>query len=192
MTTIALGFRVKSGFAIAVALEGPAARPVPLGRWVVALSDPRVEETKQPYHDGFGTAQEDLNVIARLTRIIERSAASSVAQLLAHDVFVGRACRRAGLVVGSVIDPATVANPHIRAHASEGRVFRSVLESALGTRGITASIVVEKTLADEAARALKRPQREITKTVAGFGAALPGPWRAEEKAAATAAWMVLP
>jgi hypothetical protein len=36
--------------------------------------------------------------------------------------------RRAALVVGSQIDPAKIANPHIRAHALEGWLFRSVVD----------------------------------------------------------------
>ncbi len=101
---VALGFRVKSGFAVAVVVSGSAASPVALARRIVALSDPGVEETKQPYHDGFGTAQEDRKEIARLTKIIQRCASRSIADLLADDVFDDGSCLGAGLVVGSVID----------------------------------------------------------------------------------------
>jgi hypothetical protein len=37
----------------------------------------------------------------------------------------------AGLVVGSDSDPAVIMNPHIRVHAAEGRLFRTVIEQAL-------------------------------------------------------------
>ena len=57
MAAYALGFRVKSGHAIAVALRGPVQSPVPLARVSVALSDPSIQATKQPYHAGFGTAR---------------------------------------------------------------------------------------------------------------------------------------
>ena len=43
--TIALGFRVKSGYAIAVALRGPASAPTVVARRVDQLSDPAVPET---------------------------------------------------------------------------------------------------------------------------------------------------
>jgi len=188
---VALGFRVKSGFAVAVVVSGSAAAPVALARRVVALSDPAVEETKQPYHDGFGTAQEDQKEIARLTRIIQRCASRSIADLLADEVFNDCRCRGAGLVVGSVIDPAAVGNPHIRAHANEGRLFRTVLEDALRGHGIECSVVVEKTLGAQALKTLGRSGGQIKKTVGALGSRLGGPWRAEEKAAATAAWMVL-
>jgi len=190
-TSMALGFRVKSGFAIGVALAGPAASPEPLARLVVQLSDPAVHETKQPYHDGFGTAQEDTREIARLTKIIQRAAADSVASLLRDGALGSRRCRGAALVVGSTIDPATVGNPHIRAHANEGRLFRTVLADALREHGIDCAVVVEKTLAVQAVKTIGRSEREIKKIVGAFGGALEGPWRADEKAAATAAWMAL-
>lgn len=189
--TVSLGFRVKSGFAVAIVLSGSSAAPVALARRVVLLSDPDSPETKQPYHGGFGTAQQDLKVIARLTKIVGRCAERSVADLLADSVLEGRTCRAAGLVVGSVINPAVVGNPHIRAHASEGRLFRTVLEDALRAHGVTCTVLVEKSLGALAPKALGCPASRIKKTVGGFGAVLHGPWRAEEKAAAIAAWMVL-
>ena len=95
-------------------------------------------------------------------------------------------------MVGSVIDPAKVGNPHIRAHASEGRLFRTVLESALQSHGIACEVIVEKQLAGEGGRrseasAMKRSKRSF----AAFGKALGGPWRADEKAASAAAWLAL-
>jgi hypothetical protein len=189
-TDLALGFRVKSGFAIAVGLAGSAAEPMLIARRIVELSDPNVPQTKQPFHAGAGTAQEDPKEIARLTKIIARSALRSVEALLGDELFVGRRCR-AALVVGSVIDPARVGNLHIRAHASEGRLFRTVLEAALKEHGVPCSVVVEKSLGAQAAKGIGRPQGQIKKVVGRLGDALGGPWRAEEKAAATAAWMVL-
>lgn len=182
---------MKSGFAIGVAVAGPLASPRPLARRLVELSDPKVHGTRQPYHNGVGTAQEDAGEIARLTKVIERCASRSIDALLGDDLFAGERCRRAALVVGSTIDPATVGNPHIRAHANEGRLFRTVLEAALREHGIDCAVVVEKSLAAQAVKALKRSERDIKSVVGAFGGTLGGPWRADEKAAATAAWMAL-
>jgi hypothetical protein len=100
-------------------------------------------------------------------------------------------CRGAGLVVGSLIDPSAVGNPHIRAHASEGKLFRTVLQSALESRGIRCDVIVDKQLAGKAAAALKRRPDEIARVVTRFGKDLGGHWRADDKAASTAAWLVL-
>jgi hypothetical protein len=187
---MALGFRVKSGHAIAVALAGPLASPTLVAREVVLLSDPKVESTRQPFHEGFGTAHEDRAEIARLTAIVQQCARRSITDLLNDERLIGRVCRRAGLVVGSVIEPAKVGNLHIRAHANEGRLFRTVVEEALRAHAVACTIIVEKKLAAQAATALRRSDREITRAVADLRAA-GCPWRAEEKAAATAAWIAL-
>ena len=95
------------------------------------------------------------------------------------------------LVVGSVIDPNTVGNPHIRAHAHEGQLFRTVLEEALRAHGVDCNVIVDKHLPARAAKDLRRPPAAIARTVMAFGKSLGGPWRADEKAAATAAWLLL-
>lgn len=188
---IALGFRVKSGRAIAVALSGTTAKPAIVLHREVELCDRSLAATRQPYHDGFGTAQEDQKEIARLTTIIERCAGKSIAALLDVDAISREPCRRAALVVGSVIDPAAVGNPHIRAHANEGRLFRIVVERALAEHGVESTTIVEKRLAAQAACVLERSDVVIRTTIAALGRAAGGPWRADEKAAATAAWMSL-
>jgi hypothetical protein len=191
MKAFALGFRVKSGYAIAVALRGPAAAPNAIARELVELCDPDAIETRQPFHHGFYTHEEDERQIAKRLKIVERCARQSVAALLEDERFDGFTCRGAGLVVGSVIDPAKVGNPHIRAHASEGHLFRSVLETALSAHGIDCDVIVEKQLAAKAKARLKRADGEIRTVVAGFGKTLGGRWRADEKAASAAAWLAL-
>ena len=186
---VALGFRVKSGFAIAVAIGGPAAAPTAIARRIVELSDPDVVETRQPYHHGFYTHEEDRQAIARRLTIVERCAQRSVAALLGDESLAD--CRGAGLVVGSVIDPRTVGNPHIRAHASEGQLFRTVLQSALEAHGIPCQVIVEKQLSAAAASGLQKRDADIKRVVATLGKKIGGPWRADEKAASTAAWLAL-
>jgi hypothetical protein len=182
----AVGFRVKSGYAIAVVLGGSRAAPTAIERRIVELSDPKVAESKQPYHHGFYKTEEDEREIARRVGIVRRSAKRSVAALVSETKSA-----RAALVVGSLIDPARVGNPHIRAHAHEGRLFRTVLEDALRAQRVDCDVIVEKQLSAHAAKALRRSPSVITRTVTAFGKTLGGPWRAEEKAAATAAWLAL-
>ena len=192
MTAVGLGCRVKSGYAVAVVVRGSRAAPEAVSRHVIQLSDPDVAETRQPYHRGFFTHEEDTRKIARLVKIVERCAKQSVTALVEELRRAPRHGRvRAALVVGSMIDPTQVGNPHIRAHANEGRLFRTVLESALRGQGIDCDVIVEKQLAERAAKALRRPDGEIKRTLAAFGKALGGSWRAEEKAASTAAWLAL-
>jgi hypothetical protein len=197
----AVGFRVKSGYAIAVVLDGSRQTPRPVASRIVELSDPGVAETRQPYHDGFYKTEEDAHEIARRVAIVKRCARKSVAALVGQmerealrarsgQASAGRSVTRAALVVGSLIDPATVANPHIRAHALEGRLFRTVLEESLAAHAVDCDVIVDKQLASQVAKELGRPA-SVARTVASFGKTLGGRWRAEEKAAAMAAWLAL-
>ena len=206
----AVGFRVKSGYAIAVVLDGSRQSPRPVASRVVDLSDPGIAETRQPFHDGFYKTEEDAREIARRVAIVKRCARKSVATLMERETLrlarpepvegrarsrqasgSRRAVLRAALVVGSLIDPRTVANPHIRAHAHEGQLFRTVLEEALTAHAVDCDVIVDKQLAARAAKELGRPASAVARTVASFGKTLGGRWRAEEKAAATAAWLAL-
>src|SRR5881296_1432941 len=120
--TAAIGFRVKSGWATAVILGGGSS-PTLLECGTVLLSDPAVPESKQPYHAALELPEkEGKTVVERLRKVVERAAARSVTELLQQSKDAGRAVRAAGLVVGSMVDPASLHNDHIRAHALEGQL----------------------------------------------------------------------
>jgi hypothetical protein len=188
---IALGFRVKSGYAVAVVLRGSASIPEVAARLVVELSDPASAETRQPYHDGFYTAENDPRELARRLAIVRRCTTGSVDALLRNPCVAGLPCSGAGLVVGSVRDPTQIKNPHIQAHAREGQLFRTVLADALRAHGIVCEVIVEKAVAAQAAQALHLRDDAVRRTLASLGKPLGGPWRADEKAACAAAWWVL-
>jgi hypothetical protein len=183
-TPCALGFRIKSGWATTVLLTGPAKAPRVVECRVTMLADPNDPETRQPYHAGLDTHESRAaNAVQRLVTLVERFAHRSVARLLADYRAAGYRVRGAGIVVGSVIDPARIPNDHIRAHAEEGRLFRTVVEQGLRKGRVPARVFVEKELWVTKARLKQR--------VAALGESVEGPWRAEEKAAALAAWMTL-
>jgi hypothetical protein len=140
----------------------------------------------------MGARADDAPKLERFLRaLVERVTKRSLAGLLKTYRRDGRPVRTLGLVVGSVIDPATIGNDHIRAHALEGQLFRSALERAARAARLACATYVERTLYDTAATRLRRPTAELKRLVARLGGALDGPWRAEEKAATLAAWMAL-
>ena len=189
--TATLGFRVKSGWAAVVLLTGAIDSPRPRDNRMVDLSDPKVPETRQPYHATFGQLETDAKKTNRRTDIVHAITKQSIADLLSHYRQKGYRIECAILVVGSQVDPATIANPHIRAHALEGRLFRVALEQALNEHGIRTEILLERNAYDKATTQLEKSSADLRRTIQNFGRDTNGPWRAEQKLAALAAWVAL-
>ena len=187
-----VGFRVKTGRAIAVALRGTASQPQIVWRREVRLWDPRVPGSGQPYHQALerpGARGE-----AAMKRGIEvaHAVAERAFRDLCDELASGEApLARVGLVVASRVDPATIASPHMRAHASEGKLFHDVLELAAEGAHVPCATHLQRELAAEAARALRRAPAEIVAQIKSFGESVGRPWRADEKEAALAGWLAL-
>jgi len=188
---VALGFRVKSGWAAACLVSGPASSPKVVDRRVVTLSDPEVPRSKQPYHSGTGFAETDAVKLARLVQSVERYAEQSLAALFAQYRAEDREPVRVGIVVGTDGDPERIANQHIQAHAREGRLFRRVIEDAARAHGLPFAILVEREAYRVAAGALGGGEDSVKRRVAELGKPLGGAWRAEDKLAALAGWLAL-
>src|SRR5438034_9836472 len=186
LQTAALGFRVKSGWAAAVLLTGPVRSPQLFDVLRINLSDPRLAETRQPYHATMGKLETDTRRINRRLRVVRRITQKSIATLLAKNRQNGYRIRRARIVVGSQINPTSIANPHIRAHAFEGQLFRSVLEESLQAHGVHTEVVIERDAYAKAAVELKRSDENGRRVIQNFGRDTEAPWRAEQKLAALA------
>jgi hypothetical protein len=90
-----------------------------------------------------------------------------------------------------VTEPASISNPHIRAHALEGQLFRTALEDASRPLGLPSSVFVERKIYAEAAKTLNRSEEDLKRLLAGLGREKRGPWRSDEKLAALGAWLTL-
>jgi hypothetical protein len=192
--TAVLGFRVKSGWAAVVLLTGTGRSPqlADVGR--IELCDARRPETRQPYHAAMGELETDSIKLNERESAVRSVSRESLTRLLKRYQQNGFQIQRAALVVGSRIDPATVANPHIRAHALEGRLFRSVVEQSLQEHGIRTEILLERDAYAVVAARLKRSSDDLKRAIQGLGRSTPAkiaPWRAEQKLAAVAALFVL-
>src|SRR5207245_11543862 len=142
-----VGCRVKSGWATAVLVIGPAGSPCVVDRQVLALSDAAVPASRQPYHAVLGARQGDRSALERRLRgIVERVTRRSLTQLLARYRVQGRRVRGLALVVGRVVGRASIWNVTIRAHALEGQLFRSALARAAGKARLDCTTHVERGL----------------------------------------------
>ena len=187
-----LGFRVKSGWAMAVLLTGPATAPKLIQCRAVLLSDPKIPQSKQPHHAALELSEGEAKAVTKkLRKVVADAARKSVRELLELAIGLEYDVRGAGLVVGSLVDPATLHNEHIRAHGLEGQLFRTALEDALRKHEISCNVLLEKTAYTTASPALRKSTEETKKWIADMGKSHGGSWRAEEKLAALAAWMAL-
>lgn len=188
----ALGFRVKSGWAMAVLLAGPSKLPKLIQCRAVLLSDPKIPQSKQPHHAALELPESDAKTVTKkLRKVVADAAKKSVRELLNQASELKYDVRRAALVVGSLVDPATLHNEHIRAHGLEGQLFRTALEHALNKHEVPCSVLLEKTAYIAASAELRKSPAEAKRTIASLGNAHEGSWRAEEKLAALAAWIAL-
>jgi len=126
-----------------------------------------------------------------LVRSVERYGKQSVTRLIRRYQTQGYVLGGAGLVVGSLIEPERIANAHIRIHALEGKLFRDVIQTAAAQAGLICSTWRERDLYAFAAGFFTREEPQLRRIVAELGRSAEGPWRAEGKGAALAAWLVL-
>jgi hypothetical protein len=191
MNEAALGFRVKSGWAMVV-LVSASSPPGVIDRRRVDLSDPSVPDSAQPFHAGLDLPKAAAaKAVARLVKCVERSSERAIAELIEHYRAGGHRIVGAGIVVGSTVDPQTIRNDHIRAHAEEGRLFRVVIENALKLSRLKSSVMREKDSIGEGRKMLGISEPRLRTELANLGKAVEGSWRAEEKAATLAALMAL-
>ena len=183
-----LGFRVKSGWAAAVLLSNTRSAPFVIDSRLIELADPGAADSRQPFHAGFGTEQTDTAKVKRLVRGIEQFSRRTIAAVL-DNYRAQHRVRRAAVVVGSLTDPASIANQHMRAHASEGRLFRTVLADGLEHCGVTVRVVLEREVYELLGKVLRCPPSEAKARVAALGEGV-ARWRVEQKVAAAAAWLI--
>jgi len=180
----ALGIRLKSGWASAVLMGAGEDTPTFLHRGHLLLADPSVPKSSQPYHSGFGRLQKDPEILERLTGVVYQAAMRSLSAFVNECRAKGHQPTAIALVVGSTIDPERIGNEHIRAHASEARLFRAALERAASDVDLPCVSTRE---ADLRARVAHPPASRWAARIETLGQVAGRPWRADEKLAALAA-----
>ena len=169
MADAAIGLRAKTGRAIAVVLTGDP--PALLWRGELRLVDPA--EEIGPYHRVMDLPWADAIVAVQpLVATIESIAEIALRDVIADLAAKGIAIRAAGVVGSPPRNIDRIGNPHIRAHAAEGILFRRVLELAAERNQLPCLAFAERDLT------------AVALTMKKLG---PPPWRTDERLAAAAA-----
>lgn len=192
-----LGLKIKSGSALAVVLAGSPRAPQVIERTNVLLADPERPELRQPHHAATGREESDPARVARRVKAVEQFALKSLADFLATQRAVLRESERAAtlpravIVAGSQIEPNQIANPHIRAHALEGQLFRTVAAAGLAAAGVRYRVILEEDLFAQGTKTLRRTEAELKSALTALGREMGSPWGVDEKLAALGAWLSL-
>jgi hypothetical protein len=187
----AIGLKAKTGRAIAIVAAGTHESPVGIHRAELIMSAPATAATFQPFHAVMDLPWEEAK-LAALPAIsaIEELASRSLAALIRDLGSLGYKVRSVGVVGAPERKLDAIGNPHIRAHAAEGVLFRRALEVAAGANGLRSRALIEKGLYALAAEELEISATTLAAHLTRLGKELGRPWRTDEKLAATAAWLV--
>ena len=192
MHIASLGLRAKTARAIAIALNIDDSPPTYLARWEVALHDPAVPATSQPHHEVMELPWESAkSAVQRLERQIENVATQAVAELVHELRANGFALAGVGIVGSPDRNLERIGNPHIRAHAAEGILFRRVLEVAACNHSLKWQSFSDRRFDEIAAVELAARNYDVKPVMTSVGHAAGKPWRVDERIAAMAAWLVL-
>ena len=173
-----IGLRVRSGFAVGVLLLGDVAAWRVERRMDLPLTRGQGEYARFPFHPLI-----DLDAVAGAA-VSEQALCDVRSAGRALDEVLGSLLPLDGaaIVAGSLLAPEKIANPHMRTHAKEGQLFRTVLSEALARAGIAATVTGEKRVRAQAAEALKVSETDLLRAVTGAGRGTK-PWRSDEKLA---------
>ena len=191
----AIGFRVHSGWAAAVAVCVEKGAPVVLARQRIHLVETFTYEFRQPYHTAekmlIGQARE---FILRMQAEARRLACRAVRELGSRTQEQGMKLTRCGLLLASGRPlPALekILASHALIHTADGELYREAIAHGCERCGLKTGRIKERELLESAGKALHCKPAELMRRVTDLGKPLGSPWSQDEKFAALAAWVAL-
>lgn len=191
----ALGFAPHSGWAAVVVVGGDPEHPEVLARGRVEMADPRLSGSKQPYHyvEEF-PLEKAAETLARLSESAGALAYGAIGSLVQDIGKKAVAPTAAGILDSSGRkgeNLAAVLASHALIHTADGNHFREALAAACDRCGLTVVRIRQRDLAGRATAALRKSSAQLTADVQALGKPLGPPWGADQKSAATLAWLLL-
>ena len=188
MADVGIGFRIKTAKTIVVAVRADPELQL-VGRDELVLADTNVPASFQPFHAGLDKKEGAAHpVVVEACEAARASALTNVTRYVEALRSDGHRILQAGLVVNSIHNPDIIKNDHIRAHASEGRLFFEVVEAALTAADVPSFCALLADCYVDAGTTLTQPDKAVKAQVAVLGKTAGPPWRADEKAACAVAW----
>jgi hypothetical protein len=195
MRNAAIGFRVHSGWAAAVAVCVEKGAPVVLAKKRVHLVDTFTYEFRQPYHTAkkmlLGQARE---FIARMQAEARRLAYGAIRELGSRVQEQGVKLTRCGLLLasGRPLPPLErILVSHALIHTADGELFREALLHASARCGLREFTIKDKELVVRTGQVLRAKPKELMRRVTELGRDFGAPWSQDEKFATLAAWLAL-
>jgi hypothetical protein len=195
MKGVTLGFRVHSGWAVAVALCGPSDSPLMMDRRRFQLVKNFTYTYRQPYHTGEKMPREDAakfiaGVRSEAARLAQSSVRSMQTDLAEQDCRIGRCALL--LASGRALPGLEqILASHALIHTADGELFRDALRAACTRCHLPLEAVKEKNLFEIASKTLRVSSVTLKRRIAAFGKSFGPPWTQDEKFAALAAWFAL-
>jgi hypothetical protein len=193
--TVAVGFRVHSGWAAAVVVRGPADAPVVVDRRKIQLVKTFSYTFRQPYHTAEKMPRPDGVKFIREVQSDARRLALSSLRSLQTDLADGdfKLARGALLLASGRALPALeqILASHALIHTADGELFRDSLRAACARCHLPVRGIREKELFLAASKTLGIEAATLKRRVTALGKALGPPWSQDEKFAALAAWLTL-
>jgi hypothetical protein len=184
-----VGLRVRTGFAIVVAIDNAATLPLVVDRRRVELVDPRLP--RQVYHAAVGLPLgEAERLVAEVVGSAEAAATAAVAGIvdeLGSELRVAIGVRRSNARPKSL---AAILRSHTALHAAEGELYRDALLGAAHAGRLDVHAVPEDDAAAVAAGVLGMAADQANRLVAELGRPFGPPWTKDQKIAALLALAV--
>jgi hypothetical protein len=193
MQRAALGFRVHSGWAALVAVAGSP--PAVIDRRRIAIADPAIAGSVQPFHaaEGLAPAKAERH-IRRCSESTQRLARGTLRAAVDRLRETGHEVAGCGVLLGSgrPLPPlAQILASHALIHTAEGEFFRDAVVDAAGHCGLAVTGVKERELLARAAADLRTTADDLQRRLAELGRAVGPPWQQDQKQAALVAWLAL-
>ncbi len=194
-TQAALGFRVHTGWAAAVAVAGPVSSPKVVDRRRLGLTESGDEQSAAAYHAASGLALPAAEkLIRQATEAARSKARAAMESMIAELRGSGYDVVGSGIVLGSGRLPSSleaILRSHPLVHTAEGELFRQALIGAseackLRVSGIPARELYAR-VASELGLAADQLRRQLVEAGQGAGK----PWAQDQKEAMSVAWFAL-